>query len=155
MKKIFFLLVFVMLINSSIAQKKIEANNLGINAGFTTGLGLSYEYWPEKDGFQITFLPWISKENTRFSFAFTYFRNLTIGKSVDLFLFMGNHITNILTKDNPGNNPHTIYNFGIGPGLKYNEDQIVWQFMFGYAMIDVLGDCNTSVALEIGVFYNF
>ena len=32
-------------------------NGFGMNAGFTTGLGFSYRYMPEKNGLQITGIP--------------------------------------------------------------------------------------------------
>ena len=36
---------------------KNRSNELGIHAGFTTGLGLSFRHWSEKFGVQITAIP--------------------------------------------------------------------------------------------------
>ncbi|MCX6230939.1 MAG: hypothetical protein NTZ33_05295 [Bacteroidetes bacterium] len=165
MKKIGILFVCVLFFYGSQAQKELGKHNLGLNAGYTTGLGLSYEYWPKKNGIQITFLPLLSKDEKRYSFALTYLRNLTTGNKVNLILFFGNHLTNIFETEgvavlNYGNynvteKPKTIYNIGIGPGLRGGEGMFVYQFMIGYAIKDVLHDYETALAIEFGFFYNF
>jgi hypothetical protein len=168
MKRIVILLVCVLFFNGSKAQteRALGPHNIGLNAGFTTGLGLTYEYWPNKNGIQIAGIPLLSKDEKRFSIALTYLRSLTTGNKVNLFLFFGHHLTNIFETEGTlimTNNylstytdkPKVTYNIGIGPGLKGGEGAFVYQFMLGYAIRDVLHDYRTALAVEFGIFYNF
>ena len=155
MKKIAVLFVFLFFVLISYSQTNEKPNYIGLNAGYTTGFGLSYEYWPKKNGIQITFLPLFSKEEKRFSLGLTYLRNLTTGNKINLILFFGNHFTNFFTDDAITNKARTVYNVGIGPGIKGGFDSFMYQFMIGYAVSDVLKDYNTALAIEFGFFYNF
>jgi hypothetical protein len=152
MKNIILFFVCILFSYCSISQPKTktEYNYLGLNIGVTTGVGISYEHTGLKDGFQITFLPLISKETARFSFAMTYLRNIVTKNNIDFFIFFGNHFTNFFADKGV-----VYYNFGIGPGFRWVEDSIDYQFMLGYAFTDITGDCNTFLAIELGAFYKF
>lgn len=45
---------------------------IGANAGFTTGLGFAYRYWPKKSGVQISILPIYDENNIFVSVGTTY-----------------------------------------------------------------------------------
>ncbi|MBN1596838.1 MAG: hypothetical protein JW894_00950 [Bacteroidales bacterium] len=45
---IFFIIIFIPLILKGQEDEKIRKNQIGAHAGFTTGMGLSYRFWPKK-----------------------------------------------------------------------------------------------------------
>jgi len=136
------------IINKPDSTRKENVNYVGINAGFTTGLGFSYIYWPNKNGIQIAFLPLFDKINKEYSLGLTYLRFLTENRYTNLFLYFGNHFTNI-------GSSQTIYNGGIGPGLQVGGESIKVHFMLGYAIYNVPINTMIRPTIELGIFYRF
>lgn len=158
MKKINFILLCFLFLNILRAQetnsiptdtlKKKAKSYFGINAGITTGLGFSYIYWPKKDGLQVTFLPLFDKNNQNYSLSLTYLRFLTQYQNLNLFMFVGNHLTNIFYTE-------TNYNVGIGPGIQASSGAVKFHFMLGYGVLAIPSSIMSRPTVEGGIFYNF
>jgi hypothetical protein len=158
MKKINFTLLCFLFLNILRGQdtkliptdtlKKKAKSYFGINAGITTGLGFSYIYWPKKNGLQVTFLPLFDKDYQNYSLSLTYLRFLTQYQNVNLFMFVGNHLTNIFYNE-------ANYNIGIGPGVEASTGSIKFHFMLGYGVLAIPTDIKSRPTVEAGIFYNF
>jgi hypothetical protein len=136
--------------NTSIQSEKKYKNYIGISAGFTTGLGVSYRYWPKKSGFQITLLPLYDEDNTYVSFGTTYLREIKQLKTSRLLFYASNHVTNFFSDD------HTYAdNLGIGVGFDVGNDSFVFNFMIGYAGLDIFDHLKTRPVVDGGFFYRF
>lgn len=134
--------------NSSVAST--ESHYLGINAGTTTGVGLSYAYWPRRNGFQLTFLPLIDKSNTYISLAGTYLHTLkVVSNNYTFFLYWGNHYTNMF------GDHKWVYHTGFGPGVKFEKNGFSLHFMVGYGIYNLPDDAMTRPTIELGGFYKF
>jgi hypothetical protein len=127
-----------------------KTNYFGVNAGFTTGLGLSYIYRPNRNAIQVTFLPLFDKEANTFSFALTYLRYFSHFKKGSFFMFIGNHLTNI-GADRPQ------YFLGIGPGIEggTEKDALKVHFMVGYGILNIPDNYMTRPIIEFGVYHDF
>jgi hypothetical protein len=131
-------------------KDKIGVNYVGINAGTTTGLGLSYAYWPHKNGVQITFIPLIDKVHTYISLGATYLRKVkVVSNNYTFFLFWGNHLTNILSDQK------WTFNTGFGPGIEYQNNGFSIHFMIGYGAYNIPDNIMTRPTIELGGFYKF
>ncbi len=123
-----------------------KKHQVGIHAGFTSGIGISYRYWPDKLGMQITFIPIKSDEKTFVSLGVTGLLTLKEKKYFKPFLYLGNHY--VYTREDQE------YNIGIGPGFSVGSI-VRFNFMMGYGFYDVLETFNTFPTMEIGVYYKF
>lgn len=132
----------------------ISTHSFGVNAGFTTGLGFSYRYWPARSGFQVTAFPLYDKTNKMlYSFGTTYLFDI---KQHDysryltsrVMMFASNHITNF------SYDKRVIDNIGLGIGLDLICGNAIVNFMLGYGALDVIHDFKTRPIVEFGVFLN-
>lgn len=135
-------------INTPVQPGKKYTNYIGINAGFTTGLGVSYRYWHKKSGFQVTFIALYDKYNTDVSIGTTYLRELKQLKTSRLLFYASNHITNFVSD-------YYRDNLGIGVGFDVGNESIVFNFMIGYAGLDIFEDLKTRPVVESGIFFRF
>lgn len=135
----------------NISKKDTRGDNyIGINAGTTTGLGLAYAYWPNKNGFQIAFMPLIDKVNTYISLGGTYLRKVkVVSNDYTFFLYWGNHLTNILSGHK------WTYNTGFGPGIEYQTNGFSVHFMIGYGVYNIPDNMMTRPTIELGGFFKF
>ena len=132
-KVIIFIAMFFPLILSARQDSVTFKHRAGINAGFTTGLGFAYGYWPGKLGVQISFLP-IKAENLNFfSVAITPCYTLRNRKYFKFFWFLGNHIIS--------DNNTTEYNIGTGPGFETGK-RVVFSLRGGFGFFDVTNSFN-------------
>lgn len=118
----------------------------GLNAGLTTGLGLSYIYMPAKNGFQVSFLPVLDKENQFYSLGFTYLRHVKDYKRTSFLFFCGNHL--VLNRD-------IFWNIGMGPGVHFSYFDFDFHFMLGYGILNIPTNVMTRPVVEFGAFYQF
>ena len=144
------LLIFISIFLSSVlsAQKStVKYNNrIGLNAGFTTGLGFTYGYYPDKLGIQVSFLP-IYGDNSKFlSLAITPLYTLSENHYFKSYFFMGNHL---VYKDKI-----TEYNIGIGPGIELGQ-RVVFSIRGGFGLFDVTKSFNILPTLEMGLFFKY
>ena len=117
-----------------------------INAGFTTGLGFSYRYWPDKVGLQLTFVPVKYDTTTFISLGLTGLFTLAETKYFKPYLYLGNHY--IITQNGEE------YNIGFGPGFSVGS-VVRFNLMIGYGFYDVLKTFSMFPTAEIGVYYKF
>lgn len=123
-------------------------------AGMTTGIGLTYRYYPENWGGQITFGPYWDKRNLFVSTGATVLKTLHRTKFTKLFLY--NALSyNYSNMDEPESDDTAVHSFmyGIGPGFEiYLVRNIALDLMFGYAAGNEYGIGYTG---EVGIFYRF
>lgn len=144
-------------------EESIQASkhSLGIGAGFTTGLGLSYRYLPEDFGVQLNFAPLrVDERETIISLGFTFLYKLMEAERTSLYIYQGNHFIYENWKGVPDypywDDPSThwsIFN-GIGMGMELIILQnIGYNIMFGYASYDTFARLGLTV--ETGIYYKF
>jgi hypothetical protein len=126
-----------------------DAHFLGVNAGFTTGVGLSYRYWPGKSGFQISAIPIIDKHISVFSIGTTYLHELKRDNNFRFMLFASNHLTNMVY-DN-----RLTENIGAGFGADIFYNSLGINVMIGVGAFDIFNDFKTRPTIETGMFFNF
>jgi hypothetical protein len=174
MKKILFPVLGIMLFFNLSGQeteiKHNRNNEIGIHAGSTTGLGLSYRHWFGKAGLQLTGIP-IKTDNTEiYSIGLTALYTFYEAHYIKVFGYLGNHYfvdkeygTDQFWNHNsydpfssPENNTfeHASYNIGFGPGFAFGKI-VTFNLMIGYGFYDVLYAFDMYPAGEIGVYYSF
>lgn len=137
---------------TSIAQDS-SPHHVGVSAGFTTGFGLSYRYWPSKLGIQVTALPtFIKNQGSLTSFGASALYTLHEGSKIDLYSYLGNSI--ILEKNS--NQSNVTYNAGVGFGLKFNIfDELNVNAQFGYGGLNLTDKYSSFTMVgEIGFYYH-
>ncbi|MGD2035610.1 MAG: hypothetical protein PVF73_11170 [Bacteroidales bacterium] len=146
--RVFLIIVLVGISHTVCSQEEPgpKKHQVGANAGFTTGLGISYRYWPDKPGIQFTVIPAKYEDNTFISLGLTGLYTLAEKKYFKPFLFLGNHY--VITSEDQE------YNIGFGPGFSVGSD-VRFNFMLGYGFYDVLYTFNMFPTMEAGVYYKF
>jgi hypothetical protein len=169
MKKLFIILVISSISVLAMAQERLKSpvlkNEFGFNAGFTTGLGLSYRHWFDRAGFQITALPVKGKDVTLYSVGLSYLYTFYESKYSRFYGYVGNHYWynqyDEVTYDWGGTYDETrkrvtdeFYNLGIGPAFAFGKVVRI-NIMVGYAIYDVFEKGYMMPTGEIGLYYNF
>lgn len=126
--------------NQTIPIKQL-ANEIGLHAGLTTGIGLSYRHWFNNIGIQITGFPYIKIDEEKWSSgAITGMFSMYKAHYVRLFSYWGNHIiytkwqkkNTLFTDDISGRSPSqrqsiitekkdVLYLSGIGIGASFGR----------------------------------
>lgn len=179
MKRIILTIAVSIIVLSTSGQENYSVsyikNEIGIHAGATTGLGMSYRRWFGKAGIQLTGLP-IKTDNTEvYSLSLTALYTFYDAKYIRIFGYLGNHYfidredgdEQIWKKLHIGNNDrsydyyndeshydHSSYNIGFGPGFAFGNI-VRFNLMIGYGLYDVLDSFNMYPSGEIGVYYRF
>lgn len=168
MKKIILIICCSLFLIGLFAQEQdnlIRKNEFGINAGFCTGTGLSYRYWPGKLGVQLTLLPIKTNDFTWVSTGLTALINFYDSKYFRFFGYIGNHYIihnyertdsyNYLTGQwEYGRSENSSYNFGFGPGFAFGT-RVRFNLMVGYGFYDVLDEFNMLPTGELGLYFRF
>lgn len=149
-----------------------EINNtpheIGIAAGFVTGYGLSYRYWPKKMGVQLTAFPFVSSEESHISAGITGLMELDAKEWYRFFAYIGGNV-NIESYDyyyydtypygsqTTERIKETRYTAGFGPGIEFTPGgriglNIMTGFQFYYENKDNWGTLPT---IEGAVFFRF
>jgi hypothetical protein len=162
-KKLLSFLLAFMLIAVTYAQDDIEeidlrdrSNEIGMHAGFTTGMGLSYRHWSGKFGVQLTAIPIKAQDFQFISGGLTGLYSLTNKKYYRFFLYLGNHI--LISDETFGldgtTDVTTMYNIGFGPGFEVGT-KVRFNIMVGYAGYDLLDapDYSLLPTIEMGLFF--
>ena len=101
-------------------------------------------------GVQITLFPLYDKKDFKYSFGLSYLHKIKVYKYSQFLLFASNHFTNFYSHSS------YFYNLGFGMGIDlFFIDPMVFNFMLGYAGIDIFDDFKTRPTIEFGAFYNF
>lgn len=167
MKRIVFictLLVLAVLVNINTVKAQFKKDTLniiypikawGVNAGSTTGLGLSYYYiGAKRHGYQITLLPIVSSGDAYFSLGITYLRLIKMNNYTNFVFYVGNHIEKLFTNYQYPNDIN--YHLGLGPGVQIVGNNISLNGMVGYGLYNIpRHNTRTMLSGEIGVFYTF
>lgn len=136
-------------------------NEFGIHAGATTGLGLSYRYWFDKAGVQLTAVPIKNGDYILFSGGLTFLYSFYESEYKRFFIYLGNHFW--YHRNKTWNYSYTLqdswieertYNVGIGPGFSFGRVVRI-NIMAGYGFYDLFGKQNMYPTGEIGLYYCF
>lgn len=136
---------------------------IGAAAGFSTGYGLSFRYWPSDWGIQITTAPYYSNNDAQISFGATTLKTIKDGGRIKLFMYWGNHILyenysyyyTSYPNDVEETSRSTTWTSGIGPGFEFTFlDKISFNLMFGIATY-VGRDFMLNMTAETGLYYKF
>ena len=128
---------------------------LGASAGFTTGVGMAYQYWYNKLGAQITFYTNIRENNTQLIVGLTFFYTLVEVEHMNLFLYQGNsfyynkriNYSGSLTED-------SYFNNGLGIGIEFVAfERVGLSIMVGYGAYDNFTELNLTG--ETGLNFKF
>jgi hypothetical protein len=141
-----------------------KKNEIGLHAGATTGLGLSYRRWIGKVGIQLTGLPIKTDNFTFISGGATLLYNFYDAQYVRVFGYLGGHYymdKHTDEKYNPStgdfdDHPYedSFYNFGFGPGFAFGS-VVRFNLMIGYGFYDVTDAFNMYPTGEIGIYFRF
>lgn len=142
-------------------QEYNYTHNLGFAAGFTTGYGLSYRFWPKKLGVQITFAPFNNDEISQYSAGLTLFWRLAETNCADLFIYESTHFFYRQEYES-----YAFYNFhedspirrqvncGFGAGVEFKLGKRVgYDLMIGYA--GYRGFKKVNLTAETGLYFKF
>ena len=138
-------------------------HQFGAAAGFSTGYGLSYRYWPGKWGFQGTFAPYYDDSGPMISVGVTALRLIEDNGWSRFFIYLGNHLHTDAQEiyDYPDPVPEvrqlTTHVIGVGPGIEFLiKRRIGLNVMFGVALFnDTDGFMMTNLTGETGVYFRF
>lgn len=157
------LLIFMLVVGfSGSAQLSSSPHHFGVHAGFSTGVGLSYRYWPNRLGLQITTLPvWQGSDINLFS-GITALLSLKQNPTSEFFTYLGSGLiyeSNQYTDFQSGQTitaTDTQLNIGLGIGLRLTFLEVFdINFQGGYGIYDVTEDIRSRPTGEIGVYYRF
>ena len=165
--KVFIILMFLSTVQlSSYGQDQVNTNEnarfrnaLGIGAGFTTGIGVSYRYYFSKFGIQATFGPLQDNDTYRYSAGLTFIYNLIETSKTNFFLYQGNHYFYTREKYHGSyysfNNQTTKYfNNGVGMGLEFIIlKRVSFNLMGGYGVYKNFK--YFSLTGETGLYFKF
>lgn len=154
-------------------QKRYK-HSFGIGAGFTTGLGVSYRYFPKKLGFQLNLAPYYENygKEAFISAGLTFLYNLAENKYSAVYVYFGNHILHTSfekTNEEYVYNPVTyqyeqvfehytkkrdILNSGVGFGFEFSTTKrVTLNLMGGYAQYNTLE--RLFFTAEMALYYRF
>ncbi|MFO7874303.1 MAG: hypothetical protein R6U62_07455 [Bacteroidales bacterium] len=142
-------------------EKREFTHSLGVGAGFTTGVGLSYRYLPDQFGFQTTFAPLIVDEyESLISFGFSFLYKIFETGNTNFYLYQGNHF--LYDKWKKESSPYMedesevdirVHN-GLGLGFELIFlDNIGSNLMVGYAARDNFS--SLGLTGELAIYYKF
>lgn len=164
MKKYFFIALAILLhVLPSSAQQadslkpvKIRKHSIGLGLGFTTGIGLTYRYMPDKLGFQLTAGGFKDNNSSLGSGGLTLLYNILATEKLNFFSYYSNSIWyrtyEYYMSSNPVYDPvygyyqyhtsyetrsETLWNTGLGLGVEFLASKKVgFNFMLGWAGYD-------------------
>jgi len=156
-------------VNKNLFVKKYP-KAFGVGAGLTTGLGLSFRYFPARYGFMVNFAPYYQNYGSEafISSGLTLLYSLNDNKVSNVYAYLGNHyLYEKLYSDNwvydpvtgtshyyQSKNARNMWNTGIGLGVEFhNQKRITINFMLGYAQYDTFR--NLFFTCEAALYYRF
>ena len=152
-------------IRPSFEHNKDSKHALGIAAGATTGLGLSYLYMPDKLCFQVAFVPYKDQQSAFISAGLTFIYRLKEGDKLNFLLYQGNHM--IYTEETQysyspgtytgvpsGKTSELGFNNGVGLGFEFFlSTNVSFNLMAGYAGYNNFK--RITITGEGALFYKF
>lgn len=160
--------------NSDISDYSVGKYNIGMGAGFVTGVGISYRQWGGKYGFQINCAPFYNEDEFAkkiwLSLGVTGLRMIREAKFVNLFGYVGVHYfydyyrskRNMFSDDSSsvipiGNNSvyKTVF-IGGGPGIDIHFWKLSLNIMFGLKLqTDLDSFVGSGLTSETALYYSF
>lgn len=172
MKKIFSLLAVILMLSFCLhAQEKPEELNnghhIGAFVGGSSGYGLSYRYFKNKIGIQISTIPIFSSDNTHFSVGSELLLSINRTEKTNFYTYLGYHYNY-----QNGNDSYQVispfsseiyYDYdeevsnasvaGLGVGFELIAGHRVsfnWQLGYGFAYLNVVDDPRWKTILDVG-----
>ena len=152
---------------SNNSQKEYKFG-IGAAAGFSTGYGLSFRYWPSNWGLQLTTAPYYSEQSSTISLGITTLRLIKDDGRIRLFGYVGNHLYYEKNKNwynYPEENQETLKSttwiLGAGPGIEFIiAKKVSFNLMFGIASYTKFSnqyDTNWKLNMtgESALYYRF
>jgi hypothetical protein len=173
MKKLKLIIVCLLVTVGAFAQNSDMPNpkrihEIGAHLGATTGMGLSYRYWPTKVGVQVTMLPIKTSNETMLNLGVTGLYSIYNSRLIRFFGYFGNNIVYEKYKNDDSSyssysgygsysgysssTKSTKYNIGFGPGLSFGT-RVRVNIMAGYGLYDVFNEFNVLPTGEIGLYF--
>ncbi len=142
------------LITTTTSEKNQKYHALGFNAGFSTGVGLSYRYHHYKHSYQFTIFPIIAKDVFLFNLGGRYAYNFKEVNKTRFFGYIGHSAgTSFYEYDDYAIRLVTGAGFGIEQDLTKN---LSLNFGAGYAYYYYnFDDSKLTLTAELGLFYKF
>ncbi len=132
--------------NESSSRNGKKKYSIGLGAGLTTGIGVSFRYVPKRFGGQVNFISIYKAISAGLTFLYT----LTEEEVTSFYLYQGNHLQ---TNDSFGNTGLYLFN-GLGAGVEFTIlKRIGLNIMAGYAFKDNFSDHGGTG--EVGLYYKF
>lgn len=140
---------------------------IGAAAGFSTGYGLSFRYWPANWGIQFTTAPYYTENDSQISLGATVLNTIKNDGRIKLFLYLGNHVLyekwSDYSYDGSNSDPskYTTWILGAGPGFEFIIlEKISFNLMFGVASYTEYSnnydtDWMLNMTAETGLYYKF
>ena len=169
-RMILFVFLAISIVLSSAAQDQEEPSlkhEIGVAAGWSTGYGISYRYWPKDLGFQVTTTPHFEEGRAQASIGLTGLLKLSEIEWMRFFLYLGNHYmyeTWEYTNHDSNGNPTDTYSevqhryvAGLGTGFEFLiGKKIGLNIMFGLRS-DWQSPSTHIVGFsgETGLYYRF
>ncbi len=132
------------------------SNELGMHAGFTTGVGLSFRHWSGKYGFQLTAIPLKADDFKFVSLGVTGLYSLNNKKYTRFYLYFGNHLlidSSFDGWDGEYYDTETRYNVGFGTGFEVGR-KVRYTIMLGYGGYNITdSDYSLLPTIETGLYF--
>ena len=141
------------------AEENNLRHSLGVGAGFTTGIGMSYRYSFNRFKIQATFAPISDNYSVNYHAGLTALYSLIDAKNTIFYLYQGNYFHYEKYK-----NYNSFYgvkerirrdwNHGLGIGIEFIIlKRIGFNLMGGYALYDSFD--RIGITGETGLYYMF
>jgi len=134
------LILFLTFLSTNVKSKSFETldeidlpskHYFGMTAGFTTGIGLSYRYVPNKFGLQLAFSSFSISKTNYYSTGLSFMYNLSTSETTRSFIYQANHLFSQNQKDSEFS---YLLNNGLGFGVElFTDKRTVLNIMAGYA----------------------
>lgn len=139
---------------------------LGINAGATTGTGLSFRHWHNKFGVQVSGLPIKVNKKFDYSLGITGFYKIRERRRSNIFVYTGhtimtenfyiineiNPIFAILSENNRNRNTSPDYNASLGFGAELGKNPL-FTVMLGYGAFEIFHYDYLYPTIELGLHF--
>ncbi len=134
----------------SASSKNTTPHYFGVGAGYVTGFGLSYKYWPNKFGVQFNMLPIMSKKYSLFSIGLTGLYAIRSYSITRFFLYAGGNYYQ--EKENSYYSEQ--YRLGGGFGVELGNSNLTIDLRCGFHFVTgKLDNPGLFPSGECGVYY--
>lgn len=154
-------LIFISLQLRAATEDDDLSKYIGGAFGMSTGYGLSYRYWPEEWGGQVTFSPYWQNDEGMFNLGVSGFKRLYDSKNTRLFLYLASNGTYSynMQEDDQKDGSEFGFTVGFGPGFEiYIFKHIALDIMFGYSFSygkTFFDSSGVGFTAETGIYYRF